>query len=312
MRTVRVATGSDVDRLIEFTPDRGLRAIEGEQLRADFAQGRMRPQWSWLVEERGVLVGRALWWGRSEAERPLSLDVLDVAEGVDERAGVAEQMLAGAHADLAGRGVAVPLEHTVRLRRGWRQDAAALSAVAWRQQACRSSGMSEELERLQYAWTPDRGVPAASRRLGFHAGDDEEFLDLFARAAEGSLDVQTQRSVREMGREAQARDDLDFYLDCPGEREWWRVAVDGQGDAVGFVIPSATPYHRNVGYLGVLPERRGRGLVDDLLGEITRIHAHFGATMITATTDTTNAPMAAAFDRAGYQITEVRLVLSAL
>ncbi|MFD5676323.1 GNAT family N-acetyltransferase, partial [Streptomyces sp. NPDC127040] len=30
---------------------------------------------------------------------------------------------------------------------------------------------------------------------------------------------------------------------------------------------------------------------------------------VTATTDTVNVPMAAAFDRAGYEVTEIRLVL---
>ncbi len=74
-------------------------------------------------------------------------------------------------------------------------------------------------------------------------------------------------------------------------------------------IPSATPYHRNVGYLGVVPEQRGRGLIDEILAEITRFHAAAGAERITATTDTVNVPMAAAFDRAGYAVTQIRLVL---
>jgi RimJ/RimL family protein N-acetyltransferase len=65
-----------------------------------------------------------------------------------------------------------------------------------------------------------------------------------------------------------------------------------------------------VGYLGVLPDHRGRGLVDDLLGEITRIHVGSGAQQITATTDMGNLPMAAAFERADYAVTEVRLVMS--
>jgi len=110
---------------------------------------------------------------------------------------------------------------------------------------------------------------------------------------------------------AQARDDYDFYLSCPGEREWWRIAATPDGAPIGFAIPSATPYARNVGYLGVLPAHRGRGFVDDLLAEITRFHASDGTEWITATTDTTNTSMAAAFDRAGYQVTEIRLVLEA-
>ncbi len=311
MVRVRVAAESDVDALIAFTPDPGFRAIEREQLREDFERARMRPSWAWLVEDAGALVGRALWWGRPDADVPLSLDVLDVAEDVDDRAGMAAEVLRAGHAALAQpAGSSLP-QHTLRLPRSWRQDPAACSAVAWRRQACQRAGLSEELERLQHAWTAGGPVPAPSQRVRFRAGDDEEFVDLFARATHGSLDVETRRAVEQRGARAQARDDVDFYLSCPGERQWWRVAVDPDGAPVGFAIPSATPYHRNVGYLGVLPPWRGRGLVDDLLAEITRVHATSGAETITATTDTTNAPMAAAFDRAGYQITEVRLVLSA-
>ena len=60
------------------------------------------------------------------------------------------------------------------------------------------------------------------------------------------------------------------------------------GTLVGFAIPSATPYHRNVGYLGVVPELRGCRYVDDILCEITRFHAADGANRITATTDVPN------------------------
>ncbi len=312
MLEFRAAEEADVDQLIEFLPDIGLRPLGRNRLRRDFADARMRTRWSWLVERDGVLAGRALWWGRPDAALPVALDALDLAEHVEEPAVVAAELLNTAHAALAEQGVKVPLEYTMQLHRGWRQDAAACAAVGWRRDAGRSAGFSQELERLQYAWTrADTNVPAASGRVSLRPGDDNEFLDLFSQVARGTLDVQTQRAVVEMGEQAQARDDLEFYLGCPGEREWWRVAVLSDGRVAGFVVPSATPYNRNVGYLGVLPALRGQGLIEDLLGAVTRIHAQAGAETITATTDTGNAPMAAAFDRAGYEITEIRLVLSA-
>lgn len=300
-----------MDRLVAFDPDPGLRAIDRDRLRADRAEGRLRPSWSWLVERDGVLLARALWWGRAGAALPMALEALDVTEHVDDPASVAVELLATARVAFVEQGAVALPGYTMQLPRGWRDDALASRAVAWRRDACRRIGLTGELERLQHAWSAGGGVPAASTRLVFRGGSDEEFLALFAHAARGSLDVGTQQAVEEMGEQAQARDDLEFYLGCPGERDWWRVAVDDDGSAVGFAIPSATPYHRNVGYLGVLPAWRGMGLVDDLLGEITRIHAASGAQTITATTDTTNAPMAAAFERAAYQVTEVRLVLSA-
>jgi RimJ/RimL family protein N-acetyltransferase len=131
------------------------------------------------------------------------------------------------------------------------------------------------------------------------------------RVAAGSLDAATQRDIATIGADRQAREDLEFYRSCPGERSWWQLAETTGGELAGFAIPSATPYHRNVGYLGVVPELRGRGYVDDLLGEITRFHAADGADRITATTDVPNAPMAAAFNRANYQVTEVIMLFTA-
>jgi hypothetical protein len=55
---------------------------------------------------------------------------------------------------------------------------------------------------------------------------------------------------------------------------------------------------------------RGHRYIDDILAEITRFHAANGAHRITATTDMTNLPMAAAFERAGYRNYETGLVLS--
>jgi len=51
----------------------------------------------------------------------------------------------------------------------------------------------------------------------------------------------------------------------------------------------------------VVPEHRGLGYVDDLLGECTRVLAvEQDAEQIVANTDVGNVPMAAAFTRAGY------------
>ena len=60
-----------------------------------------------------------------------------------------------------------------------------------------------------------------------------------------------------------------------------------------------------------LPGMRGHGYIHDLLAETTRFHAARGEPRITATTDTTNQPMAAAFRRASYQETGIRYVFSA-
>ncbi|MDH6124310.1 GNAT family N-acetyltransferase [Kitasatospora sp. GP82] len=101
-------------------------------------------------------------------------------------------------------------------------------------------------------------------------------------------------------------------MDRRGERSWWRIAETADGKVVGFGFPSRNPAFPVVGYLGVLPGHRGRGYVDGILAENTRLLAvELGAETVRADTDLTNLPMAAAFERAGYRNFARRLVLSA-
>ncbi len=187
-----LADPADLDRATACPADGPVPALTAGKVREEFAAHRMRPEWTWFAEDGdGRVLGRALWWGRADSERPVALDCLQVRPGVP--------------------------------------DPAAAAAVAWRREAAYAAGLTREIERLRYEWT--------------------------------------------------------------------------------LAVPSATPYHRNVGYLGVVPEQRGKGLIDEVLAEITRFHAAAGADRVTATTDTVNVPMAAAFDRAGYEVTEIRLVL---
>ena len=76
------------------------------------------------------------------------------------------------------------------------------------------------------------------------------------------------------------------------------------------ILPNRNTDGAVVGYLGVVPALRGRGYIDDMVAETTRFHAGRGEPRVTATTDTTNRPMAGAFERAGYRAYGTRYVLS--
>lgn len=290
--------------------------LAADRYRGEAALGRYRPEWTWIAKDgEDRVLARAVWWGQGDGVHPLTLDSLDTAARVPaaERAALAAGLLAAAHAAFRAEGVPqAPAYQLTGLPGSWRDSPEYAAAVDWRQEAARAAGLTSEVERLQYAWTPDAGVPSAPGRLVFvPEPDDEAFLAAMLRVAEGSLDAHTRESVAALGAEAAARDDLAFYRDRPGARDWWRLARTPDGALAGLAIPSATPYGPNVGYLGVVPELRGRGYVGDILAEITRFHAAGGATRVTATTDLANRPMAAAFARAGFTVTEIRLVLSA-
>lgn len=303
---IRHATPAEMTDPVDFTVGDPIGSIDSDRFLEEAAAGRIRPEWTMFAEDDHRIVARALWWGRADSERPIALDCLHVLPEVADRAALATEILRRGHAEF---GKAPELD--LVLSTGWRDDPAVTSAVGWRADAAKAAGLSEVVERLRYEWTPEAGVPGPASRLVFRPAEDDEFLAAFQRVAVGSLDVATRRDLAAMDAETQARGDLAFYLSCPGQRSWWRLAETTDGELAGFAVPSATPYNRNAGYLGVVPEMRGRGYIDEVLSEITRIHAADGADRITATTDVSNIPMAAAFDRANYRVTEARMIFEA-
>jgi RimJ/RimL family protein N-acetyltransferase len=284
--------------------------VTPEDFEREFEAERYRNEWTWVAEHEGQVVARVVWWGRGG--ELLTLDCLWVDPAVSDPAVVGRLVVAAGLAALHKQGMARPPQYQLRLPGSWRDDSSLATGVDWRRRVAADTGLSEELERLQWEWQAGTAlIPPTGRLALLPESNDARFVELFRRVAAGSLDATTRRAVDAVGDEAFAREELDFYRSAPGDRAWWRVARDAQGVLVGFVIPSATEQGPNIGYLGVVPEARGHGYADELLAEATCFHARTGALRISATTDLLNAPMAAAFARQGYRVTERRIVFSA-
>ncbi|AIS01667.1 GNAT family N-acetyltransferase [Streptomyces glaucescens] len=315
---IRPLTASDTDRVLPLLPagEVGVWA-DADTFRERLGTGEYRPERSWLAEDGGDPVALAVWWAGPDDTRPAALDVLNVRDldGTDgTRTDLAARVLTAAHSAFAATGLTTPPEYHLALPGDWRERPDAVAALRWRREAARRAGLTASLERLRFEWTRGNGVPRPSGRLRFRAEpDDEVFVDLFRRVLDGTLDATSGNGAATVGAEAQARADVAFYrTQMPGDRAWWRIAETPQGRPVGFALPSRNPAFHVVGYLGVLPEHRGHGHVDDLLAETTRILAEeAGADTVRADTDLANTPMAASFTRLGYRNFARRLVLSA-
>ncbi|WP_214316648.1 GNAT family N-acetyltransferase [Nonomuraea sediminis] len=302
----RFTVEADLDRLLGCVIDEPVSWSHPDRLLAFLEDGQYRHDRIWVAEDGDKILARAVWWAFPGSDKPLALDCLYVHPSVEDRAGLAAELLARAHEAFGD----APDYH-VFLQNGWHDDPRAVAAVGWRREALARAGMTRELERLRYEWTAGGPVPEPSGRVVFRAEpDDEVFVDAFLRVAVGTLDHHTQEALGRMDPEAQAREDVAGYREMPGDRSWWRLAYTPDGELVGLAIPSANNGGPVVGYVGVVPEQRGHGYIDDLLGEITRRHAERGVQRIVADTDTGNVPMARAFERAGYRNFAVRLVIS--
>lgn len=300
----RAVTEDDREALLAFSTEEPVAWIGPDRYRAESATDHFRPEWSWLAVRDGRPVARALWWGGADAAAPSTLDDLLVAPDVtdDDRVAIAAGLITAGTTAFGAQP-----EWIVDVAVDWHDDPAAVAAVSWRTAAARAAGLGRATERVSVAWTPNRGVPVPSS-LRFRTGDDDEFVDLFARVAVGSLDAHTRASVEDLGTRGAAADDLEFYRSLPGSRDGWRVALDPAGLVVGFVLATRTAYDAAISFIGVLPQHRGRGVVDGLLAEGLRVHAADGEPRVVGTTDAANTPMRRAFERAGFVVTKRRMV----
>ncbi|MER6614396.1 GNAT family N-acetyltransferase [Streptomyces xantholiticus] len=260
------------------------------------ARATHRPDWKRVVLRDGRVVARAAWWGGPDDEAPVNVNWFDVAEGEED-----------AGAELL-RTSPFQVEYELILPAGWRADPRTLAAGESRIRAAKAAGMEVLVERYQYRWTPDCGLPERPGRLVFRPEpDDAVFFDALRRIHSVTLDAHALRALAEGGLDRAAQEELDFFNWCSSPREWWQLAHTPDGEPVGIHIPAHNPSGPCVGFIGVVPEQRGRGYADDLLAECTHYLAERGAEFIAGATDQRNFPMAASFAKAGHPVVQERV-----
>ncbi|MBV1848763.1 GNAT family N-acetyltransferase [Catellatospora tritici] len=283
--------------------------MESRRSYAELAEANQyRPEWTWVALRDGAVVARCAFWGVPEETHPYSLDWLEPGHEPD-RVEIGARMLRAALAELSAPDGGRP-EYHLFLPPNWREDPVVAGAAHDRLEAAALAGYEPFIERFNYTWSAD-GDPAPRRsdRLVFEPVDDTEATGICLAVIDGSLDGYTRRDVARHGAAEAARIMVADLVEFPSPREWWRVARTPHGEPVGLIVPARNHTRAVVGYIAVLPEQRGKGYVDDLLAETTALLVEHGADAVGADTDLGNRPMAAAFVRAGYRNTAIRVVL---
>jgi RimJ/RimL family protein N-acetyltransferase len=275
----------------------GLRDAPRQQQRlADsLALGTVRPEWCWTAydEASGRPLARQHWWGPAGSPAPMVFVPLDQT---DPEAAVAllRHALAELHVVEAWSEIIVPVESAGD---PWtlRPDAVTL---------LETTGFVFQVERVRLEWTPDHAIPAATAGLSIEPVDGvgpDDLVELFVAVSDGSLDHSMRTERLRVGPAAEALKRIDFLQRYPGIGGRSVVARDATGQLVGYVAPALANDVGVVAEIGVARPHRGRGYVHDLLAHATRVLAAEGAGRIVADTDCANAPMRAAFARAGYR-----------
>lgn len=274
-----------------------------DELAGDLEAGRRRPEWMWVALLGDRLVARAAWWGVQDDGTPSYLDIFDLDDTLEESVRVD----AGARLMRTAMGAVIPTGATPPaygrfLPPDWRDQPALHRAVTDRMAVLERSGARLLVERLRLEWLPRTPIAASSGRLRFRSVHHrDELIALMIPVLHGTLDAHSQRDLTHLSAEQTAIEQYDGELDrYASPHDWWQVATLPDGEPVGFVIPARNAYNAIIAYIGVLPAHRGRGYIDDILAQGTRILATQDPPRIRAATDVGNMPMAAAFARAGY------------
>jgi RimJ/RimL family protein N-acetyltransferase len=251
------------------------------QLASAFDEGRTRPEWCFAEGQ-----ARLAFWAPFAGSEPVIVWQFD--PGHDPVA--AAELL---RRSLATMGL-TKIIHDISLKPG-------LTPVVDRaveHEALTLAGFAMEVERLRLEWVAGTDLPADPGRLTYRPARrmaPDEVLDLLVRISEGSLDYDTRIEVATAGAEHEARWMYDDLVNRKGKPDWFVVGHLGDSP-VGLVAPD----DHSIAYIGVVPEHRGHGYVDDLLARGTRTLAEAGLERIVAATDLANVPTANAFLRAGY------------
>ncbi|MGA6163384.1 GNAT family N-acetyltransferase [Amycolatopsis magusensis] len=271
--------------------------VFGRKFAEMWAKGEYRPEWTWVALRDGELVARAAWWGGPEDTEPVALDWFDFT---DREEAVELLRAPGFH----------QAEYELALPADWRERPEVVAARQDRIDVAVAAGMRPLVDRFRYTWTLEDGLPERPGRLEYRPEPDDEVVHAaFLRIQEDTLDAHARRAIAQGGLKQAADEEMEFMNWLPSPREWWRLAYTPGGELVGITVPGRNYGGAVVGIIGVVPEHRGHGYGYDLLVECTHLLVEAGETRVMAATDVGNEAMAAAFERAGYPVTQERAVL---
>ena len=127
-----------------------------------------------------------------------------------------------------------------------------------------------------------------------------EIIALIEKTSESSSDSQIVFYRQRLGGMADAEMTLQMMESFTYDPQWWRVALTPGGQAVGVILPVVAFGEPTIGFVGVLPEHRGRSIAPFLLVEAWSVMKRDGLSTLCADADQFSVSMHRALAKSGF------------
>ena len=129
-----------------------------------------------------------------------------------------------------------------------------------------------------------------------------EIVSLIEQTSKFSDDSQTRYFQRSLGSYGDAKLTLETMELASHEASWWLVALGPGGQKVGLILPVLNYGELTIGFIGVLPDFRGRGIASYLLEQFFPIANRSGHWAIYAEVDRKNKSMQRTVSKSGFRL----------
>jgi ribosomal protein S18 acetylase RimI-like enzyme len=127
-----------------------------------------------------------------------------------------------------------------------------------------------------------------------------EIIDLVAKTSERCSDSQIELYRQRLGGMADAEMTLRMMESTRYDPRWWRVALCQEGNTVGIVFPVVAFGEATIGFVGIIPEHRGRNVATFLFSEAWSVIKQHGYASLSAEADERNVSMHRALTKSQF------------
>lgn len=256
--------------------------------------GQSRPEWCFVIEDAGQIVGRVGFWSSPENLKVIRVFGLHLPCIREDCFQVGTQLLEESLQQMSTQGIC-KIESQL--------DSERINCFNTYMQVYETVGFQMIQDKKRFILAENNFKPITQTRLNYKSYanvQSEVFIDAIESVTCGTLDREDQLSIQNHGPKEAANQYFELLKEIDDHPDWWKLAYIDDS-LVGLIVPQQFRTELGaINYIGVIPEQRGNGFSLELLSKGTDILINSGIKKVIADIDSNNFPLESALKNVGY------------